>query len=96
MIHRVLAAGQVNAAEIDLYLVHQATLKLLDCLRQEMQLDEQRMPTMLRDYGNTVSSTLPILMHELRTSGRLPRGTRCLLAGFGVGFSWAGCLWTER
>ena len=27
--------------------------------------------------------------------GRLRRGTKSLLAGFGVGFSWAGCLWTE-
>ena len=75
--------------------MHQATHKLLDNLRQEMGLDEQRMPTILRDYGNTVSSTIPIMMHDLRASGRLRPGTRSLLAGFGVGFSWAGCLWTE-
>jgi 3-oxoacyl-[acyl-carrier-protein] synthase-3 len=95
MIRRVLADGQLKESEIDIFLVHQATLKLLDCLRQEMGLDEKRMPTMLRDYGNTVSSTIPIMIDSLRTSGRLRRGTRCLLAGFGVGFSWAGCLWTE-
>jgi 3-oxoacyl-[acyl-carrier-protein] synthase-3 len=95
MIERVLAVGEVQDAEVDLYLVHQATLKLLDRLRQEMQIDEQRMPTVLGEFGNTVSSTIPIAMHELRASGRLRRGTRALLAGFGVGFSWAGCLWTE-
>ncbi len=95
MIERVLAAGEVDESQIELFLVHQATHKLLDHLRQEMQLDEERMPTVLRDYGNTVSSTIPIIMHELRASGRLRRGTRSLLAGFGVGFSWAGCLWTE-
>ena len=94
-IERVLAEGQVNESDIELFLVHQATHKLLDQLRQEMHLDEQRMPTVLREVGNTVSSTIPIIMHELRKSGRLRRGTRCLLAGFGVGFSWAGCLWTE-
>jgi len=60
-----------------------------------MRVDEDRMPTALRDYGNTVSSTIPIIMNELRASGRLRRGSRCLMAGFGVGFSWAGCLWTE-
>ncbi len=95
MIDRVRKAGEVTDADIDLYLVHQATHKLLETLRQEMELDEERMPTVLRDYGNTVSSTIPIIMHELRASGRLRRGTKCLLAGFGVGFSWAGCLWTE-
>lgn len=94
-IERVLADGKLKSSEIDLFLVHQATHKLLDQLRQEMHLDEERMPTVMRDFGNTVSSTIPIMMHELRASGRLRRGSRCLLAGFGVGFSWAGCLWTE-
>ncbi len=95
MVERVLAEGQVKESEIEVFLVHQATHKLLEVLRQEMHLDEARMPTVLRDYGNTVSSTIPIIMHDLRSSGRLRRGTRCCLAGFGVGFSWAGCLWTE-
>ncbi len=75
--------------------MHQATHKLLDSLRKHLQIDEQRMPSAMRDYGNTVSSTIPILINEMRASGRLRVGTRSLLAGFGVGFSWAGCLWTE-
>jgi 3-oxoacyl-[acyl-carrier-protein] synthase-3 len=95
MVERVLAIGESSDAEIDLYLVHQATHKLLENLRQELRLDENRMPTVLRDYGNTVSSTIPIIINELRSSGRLRKGTRSLLAGFGVGFSWAGCLWRE-
>jgi 3-oxoacyl-[acyl-carrier-protein] synthase-3 len=95
MVERVLAEGKVKESEIDVFLVHQATHKLLEQLRHEMHLDEARMPTVLRDYGNTVSSTIPIIMHDLRASGRLRRGTKCLMAGFGVGFSWAGCLWTE-
>jgi 3-oxoacyl-[acyl-carrier-protein] synthase-3 len=95
MIQRVLAAGKVGMGDIDLFVFHQATLKLLDCLRQEMQLDESRLPTVLRDYGNTVSSTIPLVIDEMRRSGRIRPGTRSLLAGFGVGFSWAGCLWTE-
>lgn len=95
MVQQVLGAANLSDAEIDLYLMHQATRKLLDSLRQNMQVDEQRMPTALEDCGNTVSSTLPILMENLRSSGRLRPGSRSLLAGFGVGFSWAGCVWTE-
>jgi len=49
----------------------------------------------LGDYGNTVSSTIPIVIDEMRKNGRIRPGTRSLLAGFGVGFSWAGCLWIE-
>jgi len=95
LVTQVLAEGKITDADVDLYLMHQATHKLLDRLRQVLQLDEERMPTVLRDVGNTVSSTIPIAIDELRTSGRLRRGTRSLMAGFGVGFSWAGCLWTE-
>ncbi len=95
MIERVMGKGKVTDEDIDLYLVHQATLKLLDSLRQEMRMDDTRMPTVLRDFGNTVSSTIPIIIHQLRADGRVRRGTRSLLAGYGVGFSWAGCLWTE-
>jgi 3-oxoacyl-[acyl-carrier-protein] synthase-3 len=94
-IQRVLELGKTTDAEIDFYIVHQATLKLLDTLRMEMRMDETRMPTVLREFGNTVSSTLPIMIDRMRCDGRLRRGTRSLLAGYGVGFSWAGCLWTE-
>jgi 3-oxoacyl-[acyl-carrier-protein] synthase-3 len=58
-------------------------------------LDEELMPRNLEHIGNTVSATLPILAHDLRASGRLRPGKRSLLAGYGVGLSWAGCLWTE-
>jgi 3-oxoacyl-[acyl-carrier-protein] synthase-3 len=95
LVQQVLSAGGIDEADVDLFLMHQATHKLLQELRKHMELDEQRMPTALRNYGNTVSSTIPILINELRSSARLRIGTQSLLAGFGVGFSWAGCLWTE-
>ncbi len=95
MIERVFEQAKVVDDDLELYLVHQATHKLLESLRQEMKIDEARMPTVLRDVGNTVSSTIPIMIDRLRGDGRLRRGNRCLLAGYGVGFSWAGCVWTE-
>jgi 3-oxoacyl-[acyl-carrier-protein] synthase-3 len=95
LIHKVLANAKQTESDVDLFLFHQATLKLLDQLRQQMKLDAERVPIALETVGNTVSSTIPLLLHDLRASGRLRRGTRSLLAGFGVGFSWAGCLWTE-
>jgi 3-oxoacyl-[acyl-carrier-protein] synthase-3 len=95
MIEQVLSEAKLTDADIDLYLMHQATHKMLEGLREKLNLNEQRMPTALRDVGNTVSSTIPLLMQELRSSGRLRKGARSLMAGFGVGFSWAGCVWTE-
>jgi 3-oxoacyl-[acyl-carrier-protein] synthase-3 len=91
----VLAAAKLTDKDVDLYLFHQATLKMLDQLRERMGVSRERFPIVLENYGNTVSSTIPILIDTLRKDGRLKRGMRSMLVGFGVGWSWAGCMWRE-
>ena len=95
LVDRLLAGARWRREQVDLYLMHQATTFMLDHLRNRLNLDDEHVPEALQEYGNTVSSTLPILVHDLRASGRLRPGKRSLLIGFGVGFSWAGCAWTE-
>ena len=68
---------------------------MLEQLQARLGLDEARLPIRLERYGNTVSSTIPILIDELRGEGRLKAGMTNMLVGFGVGWSWAGCLWQE-
>jgi 3-oxoacyl-[acyl-carrier-protein] synthase-3 len=95
MIERVLEQSKWTRDDVELYLMHQATYFMLEHLRARLDLPEEKMPLALQEYGNTVSSTLPLLMHDLRAAGRLRPGTQTLLIGFGVGLSWAGCSWTE-
>ena len=95
LVNDVLRKANLKDSDIALYLMHQATVKLLSELRQQLKVSEDRFPLALKDCGNTVSSTIPILINELRTSGRVRAGTKTLMAGFGVGFSWAGCVWTD-
>jgi len=95
LVDRVLADAGLTRGDVDLYLTHQATLYMLEQLRDRLRLEADLMPIDLEDCGNTVCATLPILVRDLRHSGRLRPGKRSLLIGFGVGFSWAGCLWTE-
>jgi 3-oxoacyl-[acyl-carrier-protein] synthase-3 len=93
LVEQVLRKAELSRDEIDLFLLHQATYKMLSHLRERMQAPAERLPIRLEDYGNTVSSTLPILIEEMRREGRVARGTRSMLVGFGVGYSWAGCVW---
>jgi 3-oxoacyl-[acyl-carrier-protein] synthase-3 len=95
LIDDILAAAQIGREQVELYLLHQATRKLLEQLQQRLGLTEDQMPMLLERCGNTVSSTLPILIDHLRQGGRLRPGVRSLLIGFGVGWSWAGCVWEE-
>ena len=91
----VLEAAGLQQDDIDLFLFHQATRKMLELLQERLNLTESELPIVLENCGNTVSSTIPILMRDLRADGRLEPGTRSMMIGFGVGWSWAGCVWKE-
>lgn len=95
LVEQILAASHLSMSNIDLFLLHQATYKMLAQLQSSLGVDEQRLPIRLAHCGNTVSSTLPILISELRGLGRIRPGKPNLLIGFGVGWSWAGCVWRE-
>ena len=81
--------------EVGYFLFHQATFKMLSQLQQTLEVAEDKVPILLRDVGNTVSSTLPILIQQMRQSGELTSEQKNLLVGFGVGWSWAGCVWQD-
>jgi 3-oxoacyl-[acyl-carrier-protein] synthase-3 len=95
LIDRLLDDARWSRDQVDTYLMHQATSFMLEQLRTRLNLDEEKVPEALKECGNTVSSTIPLLMDDLRHCGRLRPGKQSLLIGFGVGFSWAGCVWTE-
>jgi len=96
LVRSILEGGAISKDQIKYYLFHQATFKMLDQLRKALDIDEDKMPILLKDVGNTVSSTLPILIQQMRESGTLGRHDKNLLVGFGVGWSWAGCVWQDR
>jgi 3-oxoacyl-[acyl-carrier-protein] synthase-3 len=95
MIDQVLAQNRWTRENVDFFLMHQATVFMLDHLRERLVLDREHTPEAIEDYGNTVSSTIPILIRDLRASGRLTHGKQAVLVGFGVGLSYAACAWTE-
>jgi 3-oxoacyl-[acyl-carrier-protein] synthase-3 len=95
MVEQILNRHGWTRDQVEFYLMHQATSFMLEHLRTRLGLEKKDVPLALENYGNTVSSPLPILIHDLRQSGRLRPNTRSLLIGFGVGLSWGGCAWTE-
>ena len=95
LVDNILHAGALSMGDVDLFLFHQATRKMLALLQERLGLDEQRLPIVLRDYGNTVSATIPIVIHEMRKQGRIQPARKTMLVGFGVGWSWAGCIWNS-
>jgi 3-oxoacyl-[acyl-carrier-protein] synthase III len=88
-IRRLLTEIKREKDEIDLFLLHQANGFMLDALRRSMKLKPEQLPIDIAEIGNTTSASIPILIRRLRDQGRISSGMRCVLAGFGVGYSWA-------
>lgn len=95
LIDEILSTNGMTMDDISQFLMHQATWKMLDQLRSRMDLAPERVPIELADVGNTVSSTLPILIDQLRNRDSWQPESVNMLVGFGVGLSWAGSLWRD-
>lgn len=88
-----LALNRLASDDIDLFVFHQASRYMLDSLRNALKLPAERVPILLADGGNTVASTIPMALEQLGGVDELA-GKRVLLAGFGVGLSWASSILT--
>lgn len=86
MVDDVLKKNDLTLDETDLVIFHQANKYMINYLRKLIGIDKEKFYIYLDRVGNTVSSTIPIALCEVRKEGKL-RG-KILLAGFGVGFSY--------
>lgn len=90
----VLQRSGLRMEDIDLFVFHQANLYLIEHLRKKLDIPTEKFMVALRDFGNTGSSTIPIALAEAEKQGRLERGQKIMLCGFGVGLSWGGVVVT--
>ncbi|MDR0604998.1 MAG: ketoacyl-ACP synthase III [Bacteroidales bacterium] len=92
LVEKTAERNNIAKEAIDLYIFHQANKYMLDFLRKKIKIDQDKFYLYLSEVGNTVSSTIPIAMFEALKDGALHKGMKALLAGFGVGYSWGGCV----
>ena len=78
--------------KIEFVVFHQANKYMLDYVRSKINIPKSKFYNNLLKTGNTVSSTIPIALKDCMDKGLLVPGDRVLLAGFGVGLSWAGTI----
>lgn len=80
--------------DIKLVVLHQASITVLEKLRDELGIPEEKFVVDIGEYGNTVSCTIPIALRDAEADGRVKSGDRVLVMGFGVGLSWGGTVLT--
>jgi 3-oxoacyl-[acyl-carrier-protein] synthase-3 len=92
----ILLKANLSISDIDFFVFHQANKFLLTQLRNLLKIPEEKFLTSYEDYGNTVSSTIPLGL--ISDSQRFKSGSKILIMGFGVGYSWGGCIvtWSSK
>lgn len=82
----------LTPADIDVFVFHQASRVALDNLRKAMEIPAEKMIYDLAELGNLVSASIPVALIRALENGRVKRGQRALLCGFGAGLSWGTAL----
>lgn len=87
-----LDAASLKLGDVDLFLFHQANLRINEAVAQKLEIPESKLLNNIQRLGNTSAAALPILLAEASRSGRLRPGELISLTAFGSGFTWASAL----
>ncbi len=89
MVSQVLQEAAADPGAVDAYLFHQANLFMLNHLAKKLKIPKERFPTNIDRFGNTSSASIPLLLTSDLAGSIAKRRANLVLAGFGVGYSWA-------
>lgn len=91
-VKEILLKTRLQLDEIDYFIFHQANAFILEHLRNKMKIPQNKFFMDLTDTGNTVSASIPIALSRAKQRGLVHSGMKVMLLGFGVGYSWGGCI----
>ncbi len=89
---QVLEKSKVSLPEVDLFIFHQANLRINEMVAKQLQIPEAKVFNTIERFGNTTAATIPIGLCEAEREGKLQRGMLVASAAFGSGFTWGAAL----
>ncbi|MBV1916145.1 MAG: ketoacyl-ACP synthase III [Pseudomonadales bacterium] len=92
-IRKLLSKLNIAKENIDRWYLHQGSRYIIDTIVQRLELDENKVVFDMYEYGNTVSSSIPMLLSKDIDS--LRPGEKIALSGFGVGLSWSSAIFEK-
>lgn len=92
LIKKCLEVNNISQENVDYYVFHQANKYMLNTIRKLNKLPKDSFFIDLSDTGNTTSTTVPIGLVKSIESDNIKKGMNVMVAGFGVGLSWAATI----
>lgn len=87
-IHQVLDHAGLKLADIDVFVLHQANLRIVESAAESLGIDRSKLVINIDRYGNTSGGSVPLALDETVRAGRIRPGMRVLMSGYGAGLSY--------
>ena len=81
-----------SIADVDVLVLHQANIRIIDAVIDELGFNPARAVVNVDQYGNTSAGSIPLALAEAHQQGRIHRGDLVLMCGFGAGLTWGTTL----
>ncbi len=91
-IHEALKEAGLTVEDIQLFVLHQANIRIIESVAKRLKVPMDKFPTNLQDCGNISAGSVPILLDEINRKGMLHKGDKIVLAGFGGGLTWGAAV----
>lgn len=92
VLRETLDVAGVKLDDVDLFLFHQANLRINEFVAQQLGIPLEKCPSNIQRYGNCSAASIPMLLTEADRSGRLTPGRVVAMTAFGSGFTWASAV----
>ena len=92
-INEAITANGVSLADVDLFILHQANLRINEAVAKHLGIPEEKVFNTIDRFGNTTAATIPLGLDEAVKAGKLKPGMLVCSAAFGSGFTWASALY---
>lgn len=88
-VNKLMDKAEIKIEDVDVFLFHQGSKFIVENITKRIGVDKRKVPIVLEDYGNTVSSSIPLMLESVLHDN--DKDT-IVMSGFGVGLSWASCI----
>lgn len=80
-----------SADDVDVYVLHQANIRIIESVAKRLKQPMDKFPTNLQQCGNISAASVPILLDKVRKDGMIKHEEKIILSGFGAGLTWGAC-----
>lgn len=87
-ISEALEKANLTVEDIDYFVLHQANIRIIEAVAKRLNAAMDKFPTNLERVGNMSSATIPVLLDEMNRAGKLKKGDKLVLSGFGAGLTY--------